>query len=57
MAKPGSPSPPHGSKGNRHVGIRVGKEKLHVPVKNELGATAIGGTVRAQVRKKKGRKP
>jgi hypothetical protein len=57
MARPTSPSPPHGSKGNRHVDILVGKKKMHVPVKNELGATAISGTVRALARKEKGRQP
>ena len=43
MAKPASPSPPHGDKGNRHVDIRGQKEKQHVPVQNNLGAAAIGG--------------
>jgi hypothetical protein len=58
MAKPTSPSPPHGDKnGKRHVDIRGPEGKIHQPVKNDLGATAIGGTMRAQARKEKGRKP
>ena len=56
MAKPASPSPPHGDKGNRHVDIRGKTGKQHVPVKDNLGATAIGGAVRAQERKDKGRR-
>lgn len=57
MAKPSSPSLPHGDKGNRHVDIRGQKAKQHVPVRDNLGAQAIGGTVKAQERDKKGRKP
>jgi hypothetical protein len=56
--KPTSPSWPHRDKeGKRHVDIRGSKQKQHVPVKNNLGATAIGGATRAQDRKAKGRKP
>ena len=54
-----SPSWPHRDKeeGKRHVDIRGSKQKQHVPVKNNLGATAIGGAKRAQDRQAKGRNP
>lgn len=57
MAKATSPSPPHTSAGNgRHVDVAAsGGGKLHVPVKNNLGATAIGGAQRAGDRAAKGR--
>ena len=58
MARPASPSPPHrGKAGDRHVDIRGAAGKIHVPVKNDLGATAVGGAMRSQARKEKGRKP
>jgi hypothetical protein len=57
MAKPTSPSPPHSSRDHpkRHVDIRGKDEKIHVDVKNNLGATAIGGYQRFEARKDKGR--
>ena len=57
MAKPTSPTPPHRSKGHpeRHVDIRGKSGKIHVPLKNNLGATAIGGYQRDEARKAKGR--
>ncbi|MFV8141838.1 hypothetical protein ACNQR7_30085 [Mycolicibacterium senegalense] len=57
MAKPTSPSPPHRSNGNPdlHVDIRSKAGKIHVPVKNKLGATAIGQAQKDGAREKKGR--
>jgi hypothetical protein len=57
MAKPTSPSPPHQSPQHpqRHVDISTPSGKIHVPVQNDLGATAIGGFQRAGAREQKGR--
>jgi hypothetical protein len=55
MAKPSSPSPPHGKGDKRHVDIRGRDQKDHVKVKDNLGATAVGGYMRDQERKAKGR--
>ena len=56
MAKPTSPTPPHHSAANGyHVDIRGPKGKIHVPVKNPLGAFAIGQVQREGARKQKGR--
>lgn len=56
MPKPTNPSPPHTSGGQgRHVDIARPSGKLHQPVKNDLGATAIGGYQRAGARAAKGR--
>lgn len=59
MAKPTSPSWPHRSKQNPnlHVDIQQGRGKHSwVNVKDPKGAYAIGGAVRDQARKSKGRK-
>lgn len=58
MAKPTSPSWPHRSRGNPklHVDIQQGRGKhTWVNVKDYKGAIAIGGAVRNQARKEKGR--
>lgn len=59
MAKPTSPSPVHSSPGhpNPHVDIRGQDGKIHVDVKNPLGAAAISEYQRAGAREQKGRKP
>lgn len=56
MAKP-SPSVPHSSPQHpdRHVDIKGSDSKIHQNVSNNLGATAIGGFVRSQVRDSKGK--
>jgi hypothetical protein len=58
LAKPSSPTPPHRGKENleRHVDIRGPKEKIHQPVKNQVGGTAIGGYQRSNERDRKARK-
>jgi len=59
MAKPTSPSWPHRSKGNPklHVDIQQGGGKHSwVNVKDPRGAIAIGGALRDQARREKGRK-
>jgi hypothetical protein len=57
MGKSTNPSPPHRSGGTpaRHVDIGSGSGKFHQPVKNHVGATAIGGFQRAGARAAKGR--
>lgn len=58
MPEEGRPSPPHSSSSNpeRHVDIQSPTgNKLHVPVQNELGATAIGAAARKEAREEKGR--
>lgn len=57
MAKPTSPSVPHRSshEPKLHVDIRGPQGKIHVPVKNVLGATAIGQAQRQGAREQKGR--
>jgi hypothetical protein len=57
MAQPTSPSPPHRSPGHPepHVDLRGINEKIHVPVQNNLGATAIGAFQQAGARAEKGR--
>jgi hypothetical protein len=57
MAKPTSPSPPHRSDAHGlHVDIRGKDGKIHVPVKNKLGAFAIGQAQKAAAREQKERK-
>ncbi len=56
MAKPTTPSPPHHSPAHGyHVDIAGPAGKLHQPVQNQLGATAIGAYQRAAARAEKGR--
>ncbi|MFL6091089.1 MAG: hypothetical protein ACJ71Z_13225 [Aeromicrobium sp.] len=58
MGTPASPSMPHDSGYGRHVDLYPSDnphDKLHVPVQDHLGATAIGGFVRDQVRQEQGR--
>lgn len=57
MAKPTSPTPPHQSSVNpkRHVDIKGADKKIHTDVKNDIGATAIGGHQREKARREKGR--
>jgi hypothetical protein len=58
MARPTSPSWPHRSAQHPelHVDLQAGKDKLHVPVKDRIGAAAIGVAVRSGDRAQKGRK-
>lgn len=55
MAKPTSPSPPHYSGHGHHVDIAGPAGKIHQPVKNNIGAAAIGAYQRAAAREQKGR--
>ena len=57
MAKPTSPTPPHKGPDHpkRHVDIKGADAKQHKDVKNNLGASAIGGYMRDKARKEKGR--
>ena len=57
MAQPSSPSWPHTSAGHPfpHVDLHGPQAKIHVPVQDPLGAIAIGGFMRDQVRRQQGR--
>lgn len=57
MAQPSSPSWPHTSSGHPflHVDLHGPQAKIHVPVQDPLGAIAIGGFMRDQVRQQQGR--